>query len=218
MGRPRVAVLALQGDFSTHAAALARGGAASPEGSEPALDVEVVRTAADLERARTAHGLILPGGESTAMLRILELEGLTDSFETLVGEHVAAGKPVLATCAGVVLLARAVEPPQRSLGLLDVSVVRNADGPQIASGVHAITGEAGFPDGAGTFIRAPRIVEVGSRVDVLARRERGDPVLVRQGSIIAATFHPELDEDHPVSAIFVRELLRVAGGRAIVSS
>jgi 5'-phosphate synthase pdxT subunit len=176
----RIGVLALQGDFEAHAAALGRLG----------VEAVAVRTAAALDGV---EGLVLPGGESTTMLRLMEVEGLDAAIAT----RVRSGTPVLATCAGVVLLAREVEPVQPSLGLLDVSVRRNAYGRQVASAVVPVrlapaVGEP--PEMEGVFIRAPRITRTGPGVEVLGWRD-DDPVLVREGRILAATYHPELTPD-----------------------
>lgn len=189
--RPVVAVLALQGDFAAHAAALAGCGLAAME----------VRSAA-LLRDDPPAALVLPGGESTTMLRLMEGSRLAEAIVALI----RTGVPVLATCAGVILLARAVRnPAQPSLGLLDVTVERNGYGRQLASvvvPVRAVPGHGLEADCLeAVFIRAPRIVEVGAGVEVLARRD-GDPVLVRQGNILAATFHPELSPQSPVLQLF----------------
>jgi 5'-phosphate synthase pdxT subunit len=184
-----VGVLALQGDFEAHVAALRD------------VAVPAVRTAAALERV---DALVLPGGESTAMLRLMADERLAE----LIVERIRAGMPVLATCAGVILLARAVEPPQTSLALLDVAVVRNAYGRQVHSSVATIDVEptlGGPPEMEGVFIRAPRIVSTGADVRVLGRHG-GDPVLVSSGRIVAATFHPELGVDRRVHDLFRRLL------------
>jgi 5'-phosphate synthase pdxT subunit len=169
-----IGVLALQGDFEKHREALARAGLASRE----------IRRPAELS---AVDGLILPGGESTALLRLFEAEPWEDAIEAFA----AGGRPILATCAGLILLAARVQnPAQRSLGLLDVEVVRNAYGRQLDSFV----GRAERPDGPpleAVFIRAPRIARAGPSVEILARLG-GDPVLVRQGGIYGATFHPEL--------------------------
>jgi len=184
----QVGVLALQGDWEAHIAALRAAGIAA----------EPVRTAAALDRV---GALVMPGGESTAMLRLMADEGLAERICGRVG----SGMPVLATCAGVILLAAGVEPRQPSLGLLDIDVVRNAYGRQVHSAVSAIdvNGELGDPrQMEAVFIRAPRIVRTGADVAVLGRR-RGDPVLVRSGRIVAATFHPELSADRRVHALFL---------------
>jgi 5'-phosphate synthase pdxT subunit len=122
------------------------------------------------------------------------------------------GLPVLATCAGMILLARNVtDPAQASLGVLDVDVARNAYGRQIHSGTYPIEGP-GVPEGTlGLFIRAPRVMRVGPGVEVLAWRGN-DPVLVRQGDVLAACFHPELVADHPVTQRFAA-MVRQAGAR-----
>jgi len=184
----RVGVLALQGDFAAHAARLTDLGAA----------VSSVRTAAEFARV---DALVFPGGESTAMLRLMEPEDLF----TALGVRLAAGLPVLATCAGVILIAAGVRPVQRSLAALDVDVTRNAYGRQLHSSVAPVRLAAGL-DGPATmeavFIRAPRIERVGLGVEVLAHRDE-DPVLVRQGAVLAATFHPELGADTRVHRWFL---------------
>lgn len=186
----RVGVLALQGDFSAHTRALAERGVTGVE----------VRTVDALEGI---GGLVFPGGESTTMLNLMEGTGLAARLMELV----RAGMPVLATCAGVILLAREVQnPAQRSLGVLDVAVARNAYGRQIDSAVVPLEVVDHQDLGnhlEGVFIRAPRITSVGADVSVLARRDH-DPVLVRQGRIVAATFHPELSSDSPVLDLFAR--------------
>jgi 5'-phosphate synthase pdxT subunit len=184
----RVGVLALQGDFAAHAARLTDLGAA----------VSSVRTGAELARV---DALVLPGGESTAMLRLMEPE---DLFAAL-GARLAAGLPVLATCAGVILIAAGVRPVQPSLAALDVDVTRNAYGRQLHSAVAPVRLAAGLDGPAAmeaVFIRAPRIERVGLGVEVLAHRDE-DPVLVRQGDVLAATFHPELGTDTRVHGWFL---------------
>lgn len=185
-GPPRVGVLALQGDFADHEAALRACG----------IPTVQVRRAGDLAGLR---GLVLPGGESTTMLKLLDVEGLWGPL----GAALRSGIPVFATCAGMILLAEAVEnPPQRSYGLLPITVVRNGYGRQFHSGTFPLT-SAVLPAGTtGTFIRAPRIARIGPGCDVLARRG-DDPVLVQKGPILAACFHPELVEGHPVVERFV---------------
>lgn len=183
---PIVGVLALQGDFRDHESALQALG----------LRTRQVRSSTDL---RGLAGLVLPGGESTTMLTLLEVEGLWAPL----GGALGSGMPVLATCAGMILLAAQVENPhQRSYGLLPITVVRNGYGRQLHSGTFELT-SAVLPAGTtGTFIRAPRITAVGRGVDVLAWRG-ADPVLVQRGSILAACFHPELQQEpHPVVARF----------------
>ena len=191
--RPVVGLLALQGDFDAHRKALAERGVESVE----------VRAPSDLDGL---SGLVLPGGESTTMLTLMAGSGLDSRLVDLV----RAGLPVLATCAGVILLAREVRhPAQRSLGVLDVLVERNGYGRQLDSAVVDL--EVADPAGLGAavlegvFIRAPRVREVGPAVSVLARRGR-DPVLLRQGNVLAATFHPELSPGSPVIDLFVRAI------------
>ena len=166
--RKTIGVLALQGGFSAHAAVLEGLG-------HRTVLVRTAGTLSDLD------GLVLPGGESTTMHRLIERFALGPALDAFV----RAGKPVLATCAGLILAARRVsQPDQASFGWLDVAVARNGWGRQRDS----------F-EAQGTmrmvFIRAPRIVAVGPAVEVL-ERVAGEPVLVRQGRITAATFHPEL--------------------------
>jgi len=175
-----VGVLALQGDFEAHARALERAGGRAVG----------VRTPAELE---TVDALVIPGGESTTMLNLLHRDGLFG----MLARRVREGLPLLGTCAGIVLLAREVVPHQESLGVLDLRVLRNAYGRQVASCVVPLRlapalGEP--PTMEGVFIRAPRIESVGPGVEVLGWRD-GDPVLVRSGPVIAATCHPELTED-----------------------
>ena len=186
----RVGVLALQGDFAAHARALAERGLTAVE----------VRTADALEGLA---GVVLPGGESTTMLNLMEGTGLSAGLLDVI----RGGTPVLATCAGVILLAREVRnPDQPSLAALDVTVERNAYGRQIDSAVvplEVVDHEALGDTLEGVFIRAPRLTSVGPGVHVLARRGH-DPVLVRQENIVAATFHPELSEASPVLDLFTR--------------
>jgi 5'-phosphate synthase pdxT subunit len=183
--RPRIGVLAIQGDFAAHAQALVEAGA----------DAVEVRTPAQLEGL---DGLILPGGESTTFLKFLERDGLLESLQRFVEQ-----KPAFGTCAGCILLARNVsQPAQQSLAVMDISVERNAYGRQIDSAIQ--TGETKLPGGPleMVYIRAPRIASVGPGVEVMAERD-GFPVLVRQGKLLAATFHPELSSDRRVHQLFV---------------
>ncbi|HWA94506.1 MAG TPA: pyridoxal 5'-phosphate synthase glutaminase subunit PdxT [Terracidiphilus sp.] len=194
---PRIGVLAIQGDYAAHAAALAAAGAEPVEVRKP-------------EQLEGLAGLILPGGESTTMLKFLENHGFFAALEKF-----CASKPVFGTCAGVILLAREVRhPAQKSLGVLDVAVERNAYGRQNESAILTVeTKLAGGPLEM-VFIRAPRIVERGEGVEVLAERD-GFPTLVRQGQMLAATFHPELSEDGRVHAAFVemvKKALHAADG------
>lgn len=166
-----IGVLALQGDFAAHARALERAGHRAA----------LLRSRADFAAHKLA-GLVLPGGESSAMLRLLDRLQLWEPLRAL------RGVPVLATCAGLILLARQVVPQQPSLGWLDVAVERNGYGRQLQSFEAEVQGRSLV------FIRAPRITRAGDDVEVLLRC-RGDAVLVRQGPILAATFHPELSGD-----------------------
>ena len=184
---PTVGVLALQGDYEAHAKAVARAGGEAVE----------VRTAADLD---AIDGLIIPGGESTTMLKLLDLEGLFAPLRRF-GER----KPIFGTCAGAILLATDVEnPKQASLGLMDLTVERNAYGRQVDSHISRLSAEeAGELEAV--FIRAPIIRRAGEGVRVLARH-RGDPVWVEQGRHMAATFHPELTADARVHRRFLAGL------------
>src|SRR5262245_46707869 len=198
--QPLVGVLALQCDFAEHEQALQRQGLRTCE----------VRRAADLDGL---DALVLPGGESTTMLKLLDVEGL---FVPL-GRALRSGIPVLATCAGLILLAERVENPQQaSFGVLPITVVRNGYGRQYHSGTFALQvdphGGALPADLSATFIRAPRITRTGPGCAVLARRD-GDPVLVQQGNVLGACFHPELEHDHPVTLHFV-SMVRAAAHAA----
>ena len=182
---PRIGVLAIQGDYAAHAEALSETGAIPVEIRKP-------------DQLAGIDGLILPGGESTTILRFLEKRRFFESLHEFCLTH-----PVFGTCAGTILLAREVRSPaQRCLGVLDAVVERNAYGRQIDSTI--LTAQTELPGGPleMVFIRAPRIVETGAGVQVLALRD-GSPVLVRQGSIMAATFHPELSSDRRVHKLFV---------------
>ncbi len=184
-GKPRIGVLAIQGDYAAHALALTEAGARPSEIRKP-------------EELAAIDALVLPGGESTTMLKFLEKRHF---FEAL--REFCARKPVFGTCAGTILLAREVRnPAQRSLGLLDVVVERNAYGRQIDSSIEMA--ETALPGGPleMVFIRAPRIMEIGPGVEALAFRD-GYPTLVRQGNTMAATFHPELSPDRRVHGFFV---------------
>ncbi|HEX8086601.1 MAG TPA: pyridoxal 5'-phosphate synthase glutaminase subunit PdxT [Solirubrobacteraceae bacterium] len=171
---PRVGVLALQGGFAAHASVLRRLGA----------EVVEVRVPAELEGL---DGLVMPGGESTTMTLGVEREGLAAPLR-------AFGKPILGTCAGMIMLDR------EHLGILDVRTERNAFGPQIRSF------EADLEVFGGTmravFIRAPWVAEAGDEVEVLASVD-GHPVAVRQGNVLAVAFHPELTDDTRVHEAFL---------------
>jgi pyridoxal 5'-phosphate synthase pdxT subunit len=183
--RPRIGVLAIQGDYAAHAEALTESGAEPVEVRKP-------------EQLDGLDGLILPGGESTTMLKFLEKHKFFEALKAYCAVH-----PVFGTCAGAILLAREVHRPvQRSLGVLDAVVERNAYGRQIDSAIlHADTTLPGGPIEM-VFIRAPRILSTGPSVEVMARRD-GFATLVRQGRVMAATFHPELSSDRRVHRAFV---------------
>ena len=181
--KPRIGVLALQGNFHAHCNALERAGA----------EAEEVRTAKDLQ---TIDGLIIPGGESTTMLKLLDDEHL---FEPL--KEFGAQKPIFGTCAGAILLASEVlNPVQRSLGLMDLTVERNAYGRQIDSRIAQIDLEGEKAEAV--FIRAPVIRRVGPETKVLATY-LNVPVLVQHGKHMVATFHPELSNNNSVHAMFI---------------
>ena len=182
---PRVGILAVQGDFAAHAALLRSLGAETVE----------VRTVADLE---ASDGLVLPGGESTTQLKFLKEEGLFDAIRKF-----AAAKPVFGTCAGAILLATDVRhPAQESLGLLEMTVVRNAYGRQLASDVFFGWSKLQPAPMEMVFIRAPVIEKVGPGIAVLAEYG-GKPVLVEKENLLAATFHPELTSDTRVHQHFL---------------
>ena len=188
-GSPRIGVLAVQGNFREHANMLRRLGA----------DVVEVRKREQLEGLA---GLVIPGGESTAIGRLIRLYGLEEAIR-------AFAKPVLGTCAGMILLAReAVDgvPGQPLLGDVDIVVRRNGYGRQ----VHSFEADLALSEGGeplrGVFIRAPRVERVGPDVEVLAELD-GDPVLLREGRTIVAAFHPELTGDARVHELFL-ELVR----------
>jgi 5'-phosphate synthase pdxT subunit len=183
--RPRIGVLAIQGDYAAHAEALAEAGA---------IPVEVRKR----EELADLDGLILPGGESTTILKFLERGNLFDDLKQF-----CSSRPVFGTCAGAILLAREVRnPSQRSLGLLDAVVERNAYGRQIDSSI--LFSDTKLPGDKleMVFIRAPRFLETGPQVEILAQRD-GLATLVRQGKLMAATFHPELSPDRRVHQSFV---------------
>jgi pyridoxal 5'-phosphate synthase pdxT subunit len=180
-------ILALQGDFEAHRKAVERAGGRALE----------VRTLADLEQC---DGLIIPGGESTTMLKLLDQEGLTEPLRRF-SEH----KPVYGSCAGAILLAREVtHPAQESLGLMDIAVERNAYGRQIDSRIEHIPMPGG-DDLEAVFIRAPIIRRMGPGSTVLAEYN-GDPVWVEQGRTMVTTFHPELTGDLRVHRRFLDKL------------
>jgi len=187
----RIGVLALQGDFARHVEALERLGVKASEVREP-------------EDLNGLSGLVLPGGESTAMLKLMEGTGMEDAIRTF---HETGGA-VFGTCAGLILIAdRVTDPEQRSLHLLDVDVERNAYGRQLDSFEADVELSIGRDEPLrGVFIRAPRVTRHGPGVEVLARAADGEAVLLRQGNILAATFHPEMTSDLRVHRYFVEEV------------
>ena len=191
----KIGILAIQGDFAAHAAMLQSLGAETLE----------VRTVADLQQC---DALILPGGESTTQLQFLQEEGLFAAIQ----EFAANNHPVFGTCAGAILLATHVKnPPQESLGLLDMTVLRNAYGRQLASDVFFGASKLKSEPLEMVFIRGPIIDSVGPRVEVLAEYA-GKPALVRKGTIVAATFHPELSDDRTVHQYFL-DLVKSSAAR-----
>ena len=186
---PRIGVLALQGDFEAHQKALERTGAVPVE----------VRQAVDLE---ALDGLILPGGESSAMLKLLDAEEMLDPVRAF-GSH----KPIFGTCAGAILLATEVlHPRQRSLALMDFTVERNGYGRQVDSRIVSIDLHGESTEAV--FIRAPVIRRVGPQTKVLATY-LNTPVLVEQGRHLAATFHPELSTGCEIHRHFVNKVAEV---------
>ena len=192
---PTIGVLALQGDVREHLTALERVGAAG----------RAVRREAELDGL---HGIVLPGGAATTMDKLMRAFGLRDPLRAALG----AGLPAYGSCAGMILLAdRVLDGPadQETLGGIDMTVRRNAFGRQVASfeGDVAMEGVAGGPL-HGVFIRAPWVEDVGPAVEVLARVEEGEAagriVAVRQGSLLATSFHPEMTGDGRVHELFVR--------------
>jgi 5'-phosphate synthase pdxT subunit len=183
----RIGILAVQGDYQAHARVLERLGA----------EYLFVRTS---EEAACAEAMILPGGESTTMIKFLREEGLEAPLRALA----ARGGAFLATCAGAILLAREVRgPAQWSLGLADLVLTRNAYGRQLASEVRYAPSKLKPEPLEMVFIRAPLIEEIGPQVEVLAS-DGGRPVLVRQGKMLVATFHPELTSDTTIHEYFLK--------------
>jgi 5'-phosphate synthase pdxT subunit len=183
----KIGILAVQGDFAAHAAMLHGLG----------IETVEVRAPADMEGC---DGLILPGGESTTQLQFLQEEGLYETIKKFASD----GHAVFGTCAGAILLATDVEnPKQRSLGLLDMKVLRNGYGRQIASDV--FTGQSTLKDDPleMVFIRGPVIDRVGPGVEILAKHA-GKPAIVQKGKLLATTFHPELTSDTTVHEYFLK--------------
>ena len=188
LARTRIGVLALQGAFAAHAAALQRLGASTAE----------VRVAVDLEQC---DALVLPGGESTTMSQLLETSQLFDPL----AKRIAADMPVFGTCAGMILLSKGIadgRPDQRSFAALDIDVQRNGFGRQLDSfetEIDVLGLDRAFH---AVFIRAPRISRIGSEIETLATHG-GEPVLVRSKTVMAASFHPELADDDRVHQLFL---------------
>ena len=181
-----IGVLALQGAFAAHSDCLASIGVQSVE----------VRT---LEQLNSVDALLMPGGESSTMSQLLESSGLFDP----ISARIADGMPVFGTCAGMILLASEIidgRSDQRSFSAIDISVRRNAFGRQVDSFEGTINSSVG--DFQGIFIRAPRIERVGDGVEVLGSINK-EPVLVRQGNVLAASFHPELSNDARLHEYFI---------------
>ena len=184
-----VGVLAIQGDYDAHKIRLEELGA----------KVVLVKKPEQLD---SVDALVFPGGESSTMLKFLERDGFFEKLRNFV-----RSKPAFGTCAGAILLAKTVaNPSQQSLGAMDIHVCRNAYGRQLESDIREA--ETGLPGGPleMVFIRSPKIENVGTDVEVLAKIGK-DPVLVRQGKILVATFHPELSADTRVHALFL-DMLR----------
>jgi 5'-phosphate synthase pdxT subunit len=184
--RPRIGVLAVQGNFREHAAMLRRLGADAVEVRKP-------------EELTGLDGLVIPGGESTTFMRLMRLYGLDEAVR-------AFGAPVLGTCAGMIVLDR------NHLAAIDVEVDRNAYGRQVAS----FEADLDLGDGEplrGVFIRAPRVRDVGPEVEVLAELD-GEPVLVRDGRFLVASFHPELTDDTRVHERFLELVEEASSVRA----
>jgi pyridoxal 5'-phosphate synthase pdxT subunit len=189
VNKKKVGVLALQGDFEAHQKALERAGA----------DAVQVRTPSELQRVQ---GLVIPGGESSTMLKLLGETGMMEPLREFAGD-----KPVFGTCAGAIIVAKEVSNPvQEALGVIDISVERNAYGRQLDSRIVHLRPE-GLAGGdlEAVFIRAPIIRKVGEGVRVLATYN-GDPVLVEQGRHVVATFHPELTGDTRVHELFLSKI------------
>jgi 5'-phosphate synthase pdxT subunit len=181
-----IGVLALQGDFALHLEHLRRCGASA----------RIVRTA---DEVSGCDGLVIPGGESTTIGKLMDRMGLLP----LLARRIAAGMPVYGTCAGAILLARViVDSNQLRIGVMDITIARNAYGRQVDSfEADLVAPGLGSEPLRGVFIRAPIIEAVGPGVEVLARFE-GRPVLVREGNMVAGTFHPELTDDLRIHRYF----------------
>jgi pyridoxal 5'-phosphate synthase pdxT subunit len=183
----RIGVLAVQGNFREHAAMLRRLGATVVEVRKP-------------EQLDELDGLVVPGGESTTFMRLMRLYGLDEALRSFAG-------PVFGTCAGMIVLDR------RHLDLMDLEVERNAYGRQVASFEADLRLDGDSEPLRGVFIRAPRVREHGSDVEVLAEHD-GEPVLLREGRFLVASFHPELTEDTRVHERFLDQVREATGVRA----
>lgn len=182
----KIGVLAIQGDYAAHKAVLERLGA----------EVTLVRKPEQLDGI---DAIVIPGGESSTFLNFLSEHEFLERLRAFVST-----KPTFGTCAGAILLAKEVEnPPQQSLGALDIRIRRNAYGRQIDSSIREAQTKLGEKPLEMVFIRAPKITATGRKVEVLASKD-GDPVLVREGKIMAATFHPELSSDTRVHEEFLK--------------
>ena len=187
VGSPRIGVLALQGAFREHARILREAGA----------EVVEVRLPGQLEEL---DGLVVPGGESTTILRLASLYGLDEAIRSFAG-------PIFGTCAGMILLDRA------HLGLADLEVDRNAYGRQVASFEADLELDGEERPFRGVFIRAPRVRDVGADVEVLAQLD-GEPVLLRDGRVLVAAFHPELTDDPRIHERFLHLVTEAMSVRA----
>jgi 5'-phosphate synthase pdxT subunit len=185
--RPRIGVLALQGAFREHVRALRAAGA----------EVVEVRLPEQLDGL---DGLVIPGGESTTITKLARLYGLEEAIRSFA-------RPIFGTCAGMILLDR------RHLGLADIEVARNAYGRQVASFEADLELEGDERPFRGVFIRAPRVRDIGSRVEVLAELD-GEPVLLRDGAVLAAAFHPELTDDPRIHERFLELVTEATSVRA----
>lgn len=184
-----IGVLALQGDFEAHLRILQRCGVQARE----------VRTAQQLQEV---DGLIIPGGESTTIIKLMQRYGLDEILQQRAEE----GMPVYGTCAGLIVMAREIEgyPQQPRLGLLDVAVARNAFGRQVDSfEIDLPVPKLGEPPLRAVFIRAPYVTRVGKNVEILASLD-GKIVLVQQGHLLGGAFHPELTDDLRLHGYFVK--------------
>ena len=190
-----VGLLALQGDFAAHEKVL----------GELGIESRLVKKPADLTGV---HGLIIPGGESTTLLKLMAPVAMRPALE----QFHAQGRPIFGTCAGLILLARDTTPPQESLGFIDIVAERNAYGRQIDSFVAMgtpLTDELSAEPLEMVFIRAPKIAQVNCGVAPLAEC-RGEVVLARQDNVLVSSFHPELTQDRRVHRYFLQML---AAGR-----